>query len=90
MKELVIFTMLLAALCVGLLLALCICIRKIIKLQERQNYEVACMANGNLDAIVSWLMDISGQIDHLETQIPNRYKNQNGETGILYRKEEDK
>lgn len=90
MKELIIFTMLLAALCVGLLIALCICIRKIIKLQEKRDYEIACMANGNLDAIAGCLMDISGQIDHLKTQIPNRYKNQNGETGILYRKEEDK
>lgn len=83
MKELIIFTMLLAALCAGLLIALCVCIRKIIKLQEKQDYEVARM-------MVGCLMDISGQIDHLETQIPNRYKNQNGETGILYRKEEDK
>lgn len=48
------------------------------------------MADGSLDTIAGWLMDISGQIDHLETQIPNHYKNQNGETGILYRKEEDK
>ena len=83
MKELVIFTMLLVAVCVGLLIALCVCIRKIIKLQERKDYEVAHM-------MVGWLMDISGQIDHLETQIPNRYKNQNGEIGILYRKDEDK
>ena len=90
MNELIIFTMLLTAMCVGLLIALCICIRKIIKLQEKQNYEVAYMANVNLDAIAGWLMDISGQINHLETQIPNRYRNQNGETGILYRKEEDK
>ena len=90
MKELVIFTMLLAALCVGLLIALCICIRKIITLQEKQDWAIACMADGSLDTIAGWLMDISGQLDHLETQIPNRYKNQNGETGILYRKEEDK
>lgn len=83
MNELIIFTMLLVAVCVGLLIALCVCIRKIIKLQERKDYEVARM-------MVGWLMDISGQIDHLETQIPNRYKNQNGETGILYRKDEDK
>lgn len=83
MNELIIFTMLLAAVCVGLLIALCVCIKKIIKLQERQDYEIARM-------MVGWLMDISGQIDHLETQIPNRYKNQNGEIGILYRKEEDK
>ena len=90
MKELVIFTMLLVAVCVGLLIALCVCIRKIIKLQEKQDWEIACVADGSLDAIAGWLMDISGQIDHLETQIPNRYKNQNGEIGILYRKEEDK
>lgn len=90
MKELVIFTMLLAAVCVGLLIALCVCIRKIIKLQEKQDYEVACMADSSVHIIKGWLMDISGQIDHLETQIPNYYKNQNGETGILYRKEENK
>ena len=90
MKELVIFTMLLVAVCVGLLIALCICIRKIIKLQEKQDYEVACMADSSVHIIKGWLMDISGQIDHLETQIPNHYKNQNGETGILYRKEENK
>lgn len=90
MKELVIFTMLLAAICVGLLIALCVCIRKIIKLQEKQDYEVACMADSSVHIIKGWLMDISGQIDHLETQIPNHYKNQNGETGILYRKEENK
>lgn len=90
MKELIIFTMLLAAVCVGLLIALCICIRKIIKLQEKQDWKIACMADGGLDAIAGQLMDISGQIDHLETQIPNHYKNQNGETGILYRKEENK
>lgn len=90
MKELVIFTMLLAAVCVGLLIALCVCIRKIIKLQEKQDYEVACMADSSVHIIKGWLMDISGQIDHLETQIPNHYKNQNGETGILYRKEENK
>jgi hypothetical protein len=90
MNELIIFTMLLAAMCVGLLIALCICIRKIINLQERQDYEIACMADSSIHIIKGWLMDISGQIDHLETQIPNRYKNQNGETGILYRKDEDK
>lgn len=88
MKELVIFTMLLAALCVGLLIALCVCVRKIIKLQEKQDWAIACMADGSLDAIAGYLMDISGQIDHLETQIPNHYKNQNGDCGILYRKEE--
>ena len=90
MKELVIFTMLLAAICVGLLIALCVCIRKIIKLQEKQDWEIACMADSSVHIIRSWLMDISGQIDHLETQIPNHYKNQNGEMGILYRKEENK
>ena len=90
MKKLVIFTMLLVAICVGLLIALCVCIRKISKLQEKQDWEIACMADGRLDIIAGWLMDISGQIDHLETQIPNHYKNQNGETGILYRKEENK
>ena len=90
MNELIIFTMLMVALNVGLTIALCVCIKRIMALQEKHDYEIACMANVNLDAIAGWLMDISGQIDHLETQIPNRYKNQNGETGILYRKEEDK
>ena len=65
MNELIIFTMLMVALNVGLTIALCVCIKRIMALQEKQNYEVACMANGNLDAIASWLMDISGQIDHL-------------------------
>ena len=90
MKELIIFTMLMVALNVGLTSALCVCIKRIMEFQEKQDYEIACIANVNLDAIAGWLMDISGQIDHLETQIPNRYKNQNGETGMLYRKEEDK
>ena len=90
MNELIIFTMLLAAVCVGLLIALCVCIRKIIKLQEKQDWAFACMAEGSLDTIACWIMDIFGQINRLETQIPKRYKNQNGETGILYRKEEDK
>ena len=90
MNELIKFTMLLAAVCVGLLIALCVCIRKIIKLQEKQDWEIACMAEGSLDTIACWIMDIFGQINRLETQIPNSYKNQNGETGILYRKDEDK
>lgn len=83
MNELIIFTMLLVAVCVGLLIALCICIRKIIKLQERRDSQVACI-------MASRLMDISVKIDHLENQIPNRYKNQNGDCGILYHKEDDK
>lgn len=90
MNELIIFTMLLASLCVGLLIALCVCIKKIIKLQEKQSWEIVCMADNNLDTIDHWLSDISVKIDDLKTQIPNRYKNQNSETGILYRKEEDK
>ena len=90
MNELIIFTMLLAAVCVGLLIALYICIRKIIKLQEKQDRELVYMAEGSLDTIACWIMDIFGQINRLETQMPNRYKNQNGEIGILYRKEEDK
>lgn len=90
MNELIIFTMLMVALNVGLTIALCICIKRIIEFQEKQDYEVACMADSSIHIMKGWLMDISGQIDHLETQIPNRYKNQNGETGILYRKDEDK
>ena len=86
MNELIIFTMLLAAVCVGLLIALCVCIKKIIELQRNQSYE----GRREFYVIEDWLSDISVKIDDLETQIPNRYKNQNGETGILYRKEEDK
>lgn len=90
MNELIIFTMLLAAVCVGLLIALCVCIRKIIKLQEKQDREIVCISETSINAIDHWFLDISDKIDHLETQIPNRYKNQNGEIGIFYRKEEDK
>ena len=86
MNELIIFTMLLAAVCVGLLIALCVCIKKIIELQRNQSYE----GRREFYVIEDWLSDIFVKIDDLETQIPNRYKNQNGETGILYRKEEDK
>lgn len=86
MNELIIFTMLMVALNVGLTIALCVCIKKIIELQRNQGYE----GRREFYVVEDWLSDISVKIDHLETQIPNRYKNQNGEIGILYRKEEDK
>ena len=37
-----------------------------------------------------WLMDIFNELGEIKFQIPNRYKNQNGEVGILYHKEDDK
>ena len=37
-----------------------------------------------------WLMDIFNELGELKFQIPNHYKNQNGDCGILYRKEEPK
>ena len=74
--------MLLAATSVGMLIGICVGIRQV-KIYQRAQIKVA-------ETQADWLMDIFNELGEIKFQIPNRYKNQNGEVGILYHKDEDK
>lgn len=67
---------LLEATSLGLLIALCVSLRRIMALEK---------INHNL--IAFYQEHISNQLQQIEDKIPDHYKNSNGETGILFKKD---